>query len=45
MQIVYGIAVSPQDDKYISVAEIALNGMAEAASPGAFLVEFIEICG
>jgi len=45
MRVVYGIAVSPQDDKYISVAEIALDGMARAANPGAFFVDFIPICG
>lgn len=45
MRVVYGIAVSSQDDKYISVAEIALDGMARAANPGAFFVDFIPICG
>jgi len=45
MRVVYGIAVSPQDDKYISVAETALDGMARAANPGAFFVDFIPICG
>lgn len=39
MGVVYGIKVSPQDDKYISVAETALDGMARAANPGAFLVD------
>jgi len=44
MRVVYGIVVSPQDDKYISVAEAALDGMARAANPGAFFVDFIPIC-
>ncbi|KAJ3565313.1 hypothetical protein NP233_g7709 [Leucocoprinus birnbaumii] len=39
MRVVYGIKVSPHDDKYISVAETALDGMARAANPGAFLVD------
>ncbi|KXN85117.1 O-methylsterigmatocystin oxidoreductase [Leucoagaricus sp. SymC.cos] len=41
MGVVYGIKVSPHDDKYISVAETALDGMARAANPGAFLVDII----
>jgi hypothetical protein len=45
MGVVYGIEVSPQDDKYISVAEHALDGMARAANPGAFLVDIIPSCG
>lgn len=44
MGVVYGIKVSPQDDKYISVAETALDGMARAANPGAFLVDLIPSC-
>ncbi|KAF9447473.1 cytochrome P450 [Macrolepiota fuliginosa MF-IS2] len=41
MSVVYGIEVSPHDDRYISVAETALDGMARAANPGAFLVDLI----
>ncbi|XP_006456136.1 hypothetical protein AGABI2DRAFT_227934 [Agaricus bisporus var. bisporus H97] len=41
MGVVYGIDVSPKDDRYISVAEIALDGMARAANPGAFMVDII----
>jgi len=44
MGVVYGMRISPQDDEYISVAEKALDGMARAASPGAFLVDIIPIC-
>ena len=39
MKIGYGIAVQESDDPYISVAEEVLNGLAEAALPGAFLVD------
>ncbi|KAG6809378.1 hypothetical protein H0H92_000479 [Tricholoma furcatifolium] len=41
MNVTYGIRIAPKDDRYIAIAEKALAGMAEAANPGAFLVEFI----
>ncbi|PFH49608.1 hypothetical protein AMATHDRAFT_76109 [Amanita thiersii Skay4041] len=41
MNVTYGITVSPKDDRYITVAEKALDGMAKAANPGAFLVEVL----
>jgi hypothetical protein len=44
MGVVYGIKVLPHDDSYISVAEEALDGMARAANPGAFLVDIIPSC-
>ena len=43
MKIGYGIAVQDSDDLYISVAEEALNGLAEAAVPGAFWVDMFPI--
>ena len=43
MGISYGITVAPKDDRYITVAEKAMDGMAKAASPGAFFVDFIPI--
>lgn len=43
MGITYGITIAPKDDRYILVAENALDGMAKAASPGAFFVDFIPI--
>ena len=43
MKIVYGIAVQESDDPYISIAEEALTGVAEAAIPGAFLVDMFPI--
>ncbi|KAF4566361.1 hypothetical protein EYR36_011787 [Pleurotus pulmonarius] len=43
MKIVYGIDVAPKDDYYITIAERALDGMAKAASPGAFLVDILPI--
>ena len=39
MKVIYGIEVAEHDDHYIEVAETALNGMAKAAHPGAFLVD------
>ena len=43
MKIGYGIAVQESDDPYISIAEEALNGAAEGATPGAFWVDFFPI--
>jgi hypothetical protein len=38
MNVIYGIEIAPRGDKYIDIAEEALDGMAKAAVPGAFLV-------
>lgn len=43
MKLVYGIEISERDDVYIDVAEQAVDGMAKAAVPGAFLVEILPI--
>jgi hypothetical protein len=43
MKIGYGIAVQESDDPYISIAEEALKGAAEAGVPGAFLVDAFPI--
>ena len=43
MKIGYGIAVRESDDPYISIAEEALNGSAQAGIPGAFWVDFLPI--
>lgn len=43
MGISYGITIAPKDDRYITVAEIAMDGMGKAATPGAFFVDFIPI--
>ena len=43
MKIGYGIAVQESDDPYISTAEEAFNGFAEAGIPGAFLVDLLPI--
>ena len=43
MKIVYGIAVQESDDPYISMAEEALSGLAEAGIPGAFWVNVFPI--
>ena len=38
MKIGYGITVQESNDPYVSIAEEAFNGFAEAGVPGAFLV-------
>ena len=43
MKIVYGIAVQESDDPYITLAEEALSGLAEAGIPGAFWVDMFPI--
>ena len=43
MKIGYGITVQEFDDPYISIAEEALNGAAQAGTPGAFWVDFLPI--
>jgi hypothetical protein len=43
MKISYGIAVQESDDPYISMAEIAFSGLAEAGIPGAFWVDMFPI--
>ena len=43
MKIAYGITVQESDDPYISIAEEALSGVAEAAIPGAFWVDLFPI--
>lgn len=41
MDVVYGIEVTDKHDHYIAVAERALQIFAQAASPGAFLVDLL----
>ncbi|KAF8880642.1 cytochrome P450 [Infundibulicybe gibba] len=41
MDIVYGIKVEDSNDRYITVAEEALSGMAQAGVAGSFLVDFM----
>ena len=43
MNIGYGISVQESDDPYISIAEEALHGLAEAGIPGAFWVDLIPV--
>jgi len=46
MNVTYGIEIADgdEDDHYIVVAETALEGMAKAAHPGAFLVDIFPVC-
>ena len=41
IQLAYGIEVLPHDDPHVILAEKALVGFANAASPGAFLVDIL----
>ncbi|EGO22751.1 hypothetical protein SERLADRAFT_371048 [Serpula lacrymans var. lacrymans S7.9] len=41
MNVIYGIEIAPRNDRYIDIAEKALDGMAKAAAPGAFLVDVL----
>jgi hypothetical protein len=43
MKIGHGIAIQESNDPYISVAEVVMNGVAEAGIPGAFLVDLLPI--
>lgn len=43
MKAVYGITVKDQKDPYVTEAEIALHGLAEAGTPGKFLVDMIPL--
>ncbi|KAF8815532.1 cytochrome P450 [Phlegmacium glaucopus] len=43
MSIAYGIEVKESDDPYVSLAEEALNGINQAAIPGAFWVDLFPI--
>ena len=45
MGVTYGIPIASTEDRYIAIAEKALDGMGKAASPGAFLVDLIPIRG
>ena len=39
--LAYGIETLPHDDPHVLLAERALDGFANAASPGAFLVDIL----
>ena len=41
MGVAYGIEDESENDRYITVAERALKGMAMGAKPGGFFVEFL----
>jgi hypothetical protein len=43
MEICYGIAVLEHNDPYISIAKEAIEGIAEAGVPGAFLVDLLPV--
>ena len=44
MSIAYGIEVTDHEDRYIAIAERALEGLSEAAVPGAYMVDQIPLC-
>ena len=41
MSVTYGIKIAATNDRYITIAEKALEGMSQAASPGAFFVDLL----
>jgi len=41
MSITYGIKIASTNDRYIAIAEKAMEGMSQAASPGAFFVDLL----
>lgn len=43
MRVAYGIKISDMDDPYITTAEEAMDGLAQAGIPGKYLVDFIPI--
>ncbi|KAG1721199.1 cytochrome P450 [Suillus paluster] len=43
MKVIYGIEIAPRGDKYIEIAEEALDGMAKVAALGAFLVDIFPL--
>ena len=43
MKIGYGISVKESDDPYITMAEIALHGITQAGTPGAFWVDLFPV--
>jgi hypothetical protein len=43
MKIGYGIVIQESDDPYISIAEEAMSGIAEAGIPGTFWVDLFPI--
>lgn len=43
MSIAYGVKVKDSDDPYITNAEEALKGLAEAGIPGTYMVDFIPL--
>ncbi|KAG2004361.1 cytochrome P450 [Coprinopsis cinerea AmutBmut pab1-1] len=43
MGVVYGIEDKNESERFITVAEKALEGMAKAAKPGEYLVEFLPL--
>ncbi|KAF8589876.1 cytochrome P450 [Ramaria rubella] len=43
MDVVYGIQVLPRGDPYIETAEKAMDSIADAATPGSFLIDLLPI--
>ena len=41
LSVTYDITVKDSDDPYITTAEIALDGFAEAGIPGSFVVDYL----
>lgn len=44
MDIAYGTGTVSEDDPLVQIAETATRAAAEAAAPGAFLVDVLPFC-
>ena len=42
LSLAYGIAIQPKNDPFIELAEHAITGLAESATPGLFLVDALS---
>ena len=43
ISLAYGITIQPKNDPFIDLAEHAITGLAESATPGLFLVDAIPL--
>lgn len=43
MDVTYGIKVADKEDKYVTIAEAAIESASRAGVPGAYLVDFFPV--
>ena len=44
IRITYGIEIEDYDDPNVAAAELAVQHIADAGTPGAFMVDILPIC-